>query len=245
MSGVVIKAGDTRVGSRGLYSLDLRDIAGQADAMLSEARSEGARIVAETRQRVEAERETVRRAAYREGYEQGLARGAEAGRAAALEEARQRLGREQASLVSALQSLAEAFRAQREKLYLAARRDVVVLAIAIARRIAGNLDGMAGEAAAEACREALELIGGATEAVVRAHPDDRQALETLAQSLSKAMQSPGHLRLVEDASVGRGGVVVETGDCTVDARAAARVERIANELVADWRERTKALALEQ
>ena len=133
-------------------------------------------------------------------------------------------------------------------MYLAARRDVVVLAMAIAQRIVSRLAGLADaapEMAAEACRQALELVGEATEAVIRVHPDDRRALEQIAEGLSRAVQSSRHLRLVEDPSVGRGGVVVETADCAVDAQAASRVERIADELVTDWRQRMKALAIER
>jgi flagellar assembly protein FliH len=244
MSGTVIKAGDARALTRGLYSLDLRDIAGKAEAMLSTARSEAARLVEEARRQALAEREGIRQSAQRKGYAEGGA----AGRAAALEEARKRFAEEQTALTVALGDLLGAFGARREELYLAARRDVVVLAMAIAQRIVSRLAGMADaapEMAAEACRQALELVGEATEAVIRVHPDDRRALEQIAEGLSRAVQSSRHLRLVEDPSVGRGGVVVETADCAVDAQAASRVDRIADELVTDWRQRMKALAIER
>ncbi|MBN2563519.1 MAG: hypothetical protein JXQ75_21580 [Phycisphaerae bacterium] len=246
MSSVVIKAGEARMLSRGAYGFDLRDIAREAEGMLAAARAEAEGIVGQARRQAEAEREAVRQAAHRGGYEQGIAEGREAGRAAALVEVREQFAKDQGSLVSALKSLLDGFSGQREQLYLAARRDVVVLAIAIARRISKRLDVMddvASGAAAAACQEALGLLAEATEAAVRAHPDDCQAVESLAGSLGGSLLSSRHIRVVRDATVGRGGVVVETADSTVDARVASRVDRIADELVTDWRDRLKALSI--
>jgi len=53
------------------------------------------------------------------------------------------------------------------------------------------------------------------------------------------------VRLVEDATVARGGAVVSTADCEVDATAQSRIERIADELLATWRERAAALGIAQ
>jgi flagellar assembly protein FliH len=247
MSRAVLKAGEARLVSRGMYSLDLRDISQQAAEMLAAARAKAERIVNEARVQSEAAGESIRQAAHRQGYEKGWAEGSEKGRIAALTEARERFTREQAVLVETLTSLVQTFRARREELYLAARRDVVVLAIAIAARILPRLadlgEGTTAEAAVRACEEALGLIRGATEVVVRVHPADRAGVEQLAKEVQQAMDGSRGVRLVEDKAVGRGGVMVETADGEVDARVDARVRRIADELVSNWQERTKALSL--
>jgi flagellar assembly protein FliH len=248
MSGVLIKAGDARVLTRGMYGLDLRDISRQADATLSEARAEAERIVADALQQGQEQRQAVLQEARREGYEKGLAEGRAAGQEAGLTQCRQEFADQQADLISSLTGLFEAFSARREQMYLAARRDVVVLAVAIARRLARKLtaiEEVASDAATEACAEALELVRGATDATVRIHPRDRAALQRVAEELAGSMESSRHIRLLDDASVGRGGVIVETAESTIDATIDARVERIADELVTDWRERTKALSLEE
>lgn len=247
MSCTVIKAGDATLRTRGLFSLDLRDIASQAEAKLAAARSEAKRLVEDARRQAQAERDGVLQAARHEGYEKGLAEGRAAGRDAALNEAAARFAEEQGALTATLKDLLTRFDARREELYLAARRDVVVLAIAIARRVASRLTDLADalpEAAVEACRQALELVGEATDVVVRIHPDDRRALEEIAADVNRTVQASRRVCLAEDPAVGRGGVVLETADSAVDARAAACVERIADELVADWRQQMKALALE-
>jgi flagellar assembly protein FliH len=247
MSGAVIKADQAVFASRGRYSLDLRDISQQAVDMIAAARCEAEGIVAEAGRQAASVREAIRQAAHREGYEKGLAEGRERGSHEALAQARERFAKDQASLAAALTQVIDAFNAQREKLYLAARRDVVVLAVAVARRIAARLpelDGATGEAAVKACEEALELMREATEVVVRTHPDDWSAVEQLAAELGRSMQGSRHMRIVEDPSIGRGGVVLQSTDSVIDAQAPARVDRIADELMADWRKRLKELSLE-
>jgi flagellar assembly protein FliH len=247
MSGAVIKADQARFVSRGMYSLDLRDISRQATDMIAAARVEAERIVVEARVQAESVRESIRSRAHREGYEQGLAEGSEKGHAEALAQAREKFAEDQASLIMALRGMLDAFNAQREKLYLAARRDVVVLAVAAARRVVArlpDLDETAGHAAVQACEEALDLVRGETEVVVRTHPDDWAAVDHLAEEIKRSMQGSRNMRVVEDASIGRGGVVLQGADCEIDATAASRVDRIADELVADWRKRLKELSLE-
>lgn len=246
MSAVVIKAGASRLIGRGLYSLDLRDIAGKAEEMLTSAREEAVRTASEARQQARLEAESLRQEARRSGYQEGFMEGRAAGAEQGLEEARRRLAEEQALLVTTLRTLMETFSEQREKLYLAARRDVVVLAIEIARRLADRipeLPGAATRAAESVCAEALELLSGTTEVVIQTNPADRAALEHLAESLHATLSSSRHLRVVPDETVKRGGVVVRTADSLIDGRLRERLERIADELVTDWRQRMKELAL--
>ncbi len=248
MSGVIIKAGDTRVSTRGMYGLDLRDISRQADLMLSEARAEAESIIADARRQGHDQRQAILEEARREGHAKGLAEGQAAGREAGLTECRRQFADQQADLISSLTGLFEAFSARREQMYLAARRDVVILAVAIARRISRKLtaiEDMALDAATEACAEALDLVREATDATVRIHPQDRAALQRVAEELAGSMESARHIRLVEDDSISRGGVIVETAESTIDATVDARVERIADELVTDWRERSRTLSLEE
>ncbi|MFH1419586.1 MAG: F0F1 ATP synthase subunit delta [Planctomycetota bacterium] len=247
MSSAVIKAGDAKLLSRGMYSLDLRDISRQADEMLASARAQAQELLEQARTQTEVERQAVRRQARKEGFEEGVAEGRRAGHAEALSQAREQFAADQASLINTMASFVDEFGVRREQLYLAARRDVVVLAIVIARRIVERLpeiEGAAADSAAAACEAALEMVRGATEVVVRAHPDEWAAVENLTSDLQRKMKASGHFQIVEDASVGRGGVVVESADSTVDASVSSRVERIADELVQQWRRRLRELAIE-
>ncbi len=247
MSRAVIKGGRGRIVSQGYCSLDLRDISAQAGSILSDAKIEAARIVADTMAQAAALRQSEAKAGREEGHREGSTKGHEAGRAAALAEARERFGEEHLSLVSTLTNLTQQFSAKRERLYLEARQDVVLLGIAIASRICNKLAGaeeLSLQAATQACQDALAMLSEATQVVIRSHPGDAAAIERFCDELSRSVKSSRHLRIVEDSNVGRGGVVVESAESSVDATIASRIERIADELIAGWRERMKQRSIQ-
>lgn len=246
MNSVIIKNGQIPRSSGGPSILDLRDIARQAELMLAAAHGQAEKIVSDTRVLATKQAEAIRQAAYDAGRAEGLAEGRTAGEETALAEARQKFAKSQKSLVSTLTKLLADFDERRETLYAAARRDVIVLAIAIAGRITNKLACMADvapDAAVQACEEALAMLREATEVVVRTHPDDAAAIEDLQQQLARTMKSSPHMRIVEDAEVGRGGVKVQTADAAIDATISTRIERIADELMNDWRLRLKELPI--
>ncbi len=247
MSSVIIKAGDVGRVMRSLCSLDLRDIASQAEAMLAAARVEANRIVSEARGEADAGREAVRQAAHAEGRAEGLAEGRKTGQQAALAEAREQFATDQSALQSSLSKLMADLGERREQLYASARRDVVVLAIVIASRIVrrfASLEDIAPQAATEACEEALGLLQAANEVVIRTHPDDAASIERLSDQVAEQARSSRHLRIVKDESVGRGGVRVAAADTAIDATIDSRIERIAEELVSDWQHRAETLGIQ-
>ncbi len=247
MSSVIIKNGHALRPSGGPCALDLRDIARQAELMLAAAHSQAEKFVSDTRARATKQAEAIRQAAYNTGRAEGLAEGRTVGRRTALAEARREFAESQVSLVSTLTKLLAEFNERREHLYAAARRDVVLLAVTIAGRITEKLSCMADvapDAAAQACEEALSMLCEATEVVIHTHPDDAAAIEDLEQQLARTMNSSPHMRIVEDVEVGRGGVKVQTADATIDATISTRIERVADELMNDWRRRLKELPIQ-
>ncbi len=259
MRGLVIKPGDSPSLARGAIGLDLRDVARQADAILAAARAEAQRIATQARVAIAADRERSRQTAHEEGFARGRGEGFEAGRQAAVDEARAAFAADHGALSDALLKLLQDFGERREALYAAARRDVVVLAVVIASRVCGKLADRADaapEMALQAADEALKLLRGATQPIIRVHPADAAALDQLAERLSaaglgrSASAESSHVRIVEDSSVPRGGVLLTTADpsagaeCRIDASITTRIERIADELVSHWRERAAELSLE-
>lgn len=248
MSRAVIKAGQERIVSQGYCSLDLRDISRQASSILNDAKVEAVRIIAEARAQAAAIRQEEATDARREGYQEGLIKGQEDGRAAGLDESRERFKMEQAALLSTLADLTRQFDAKRERLYLESRQDVLVLGIAIAARICGKFadaGDLSVQAATQACQDALAMLSDATQVVIRAHPGDAAAIERFCEDWSRAVKSSRHVRIVEDAGVGRGGVIIESAESAVDATIGSRIERIADELVAGWREQMKKRSIQR
>lgn len=259
MGRSVIKSGEHRPPAKGLFRLDLRDISANVESTLARARAEAEQIAGRARKLAEAELAAAREKGQREGFERGLAEGRETGRQEALGASTRQFASDQESLVSALTTLVDGFGARREEFFLCARRDVVVLAVSIARRLSKRIprvDGEAARAAIDACEEALALIGKTTEVLIRVHPDDLGVLERYFQdhtgdggrpevlaAAGRAISSARGCRLVGDAAVERGGALVGTSECDVDATLDGRVERIADELEATWRERSSELGI--
>lgn len=246
MSSVIIKNGEALRPSGGPCALNLRDIARQAELMLTAARGQADKIINDAHARANKQAEAIRQAAYNAGRDQGLTEGRAVGQETALAEARKTFAESQKSLVSTLTNLLTDFNDRREHLYAAARRDVVVLAVAIAGRITDKLSCMADvapDAAAQACEEALAMLREATDVVIRTHPADAAAIEDLQQQLAGTVKSSPHMRIIEDAGVARGGVKLQAADAAIDATISTRIDRIADELVSDWRRRLKELPI--
>lgn len=216
--------------------------------------------------------EEGRRAGYTDGESAGRAAGREAGHAEALDAARKRFeadhgaaGAALARLIETLEGEAHRLAQERARLEQCVSRDAVVLAISIAERVIGSRSGIESEllsSAATACAEALHLLGNPAEFRLRLHPLDVEALQRLGgiapagatDGVQPAPESAtgtawrrllgsAAFALIEDETIGRGGVVVEGCEATIDGRLADRVRRIADELASNWRARAAELGI--
>jgi len=252
MARVVIKAGESSAIPQGGLRLELRDVSQKVETTLHTARKEAEVILQSAKSKAQAERTAMLEKARREGHEAGIALGRKQGYEQALAEAREKFAADQAHLIAALTGMAAEFTRRREEFYVSAKQDAVLLGIEIARRLVGKAAdiGDPAEGATEAARAALELVGKATEVMIRVNPLDRAALAAMADAsaigapgLQSALTGSQHIRLVDDPSIERGGVMVSTPDSELDATVGGRLDRIADELMAQWRERRKALGI--
>ncbi len=211
--------------------LDLGDLQRQADRIIAAAEQEAERILEAARAaardegvRIRAEAEAAGRV---DGETAGRATGEERGRAEAMAAAEASLDRLQEAWIGALQE----WSARRTADLAAAREDVVALGVAIAERIVhGTVEGDRAAAARQAAA-ALELLSDAREVRVLVHPEDEAVVAEAMPRLAGAVGGAAHVSLGTDASVDRGGVVVRSGEGTVDARIETQLRRIAAALV--------------
>ena len=210
MARVVIKAGESTAIPQGGLRIELRDVSQKVENTLHTARREAEVLLQSAKSKAQAERTAMLEKARREGHEAGIALGRKQGYEQALAEAREKFTRDQVKLAAALTGIATEFTRRREEFYVAAKQDAVLLGIEIARRLAGRYAeiGDPTEGAQEAARAALELVGKATEVMIRVHPEDREALARLvdasaigAPPLQAALSGTRHVRLVDDASI--------------------------------------------
>lgn len=213
---------------------NLNDIQAEAARLVSQARQEAQAILADARRQAVGLHEEARAAGRREGYAAGLEEGRAAGRQEALREAGQTFARTQGHLVQAMQAAIGEFEANKAALLLAARTEVLELAVAIARRVlkrACELPGVVGASAIQQAADVLELIGPRTDVVIRVNPADLEAMECFCAGLARDVQEKRHVRLTADDTVAPGGCLVTTPEGRVDASIETQLDRIAELLL--------------
>ena len=212
-------------------AFSMRDVEEQAKALLVRARQGAERILAEA-QREGAE---FKRMAHAEGLEEGrregLAAGVEEGRAAARQQA---LEAHRAQLTQAVKALNEAMAdldGARGELEAAALEEVVGLAVAVARRVTKRQALLDPAVLTENLREAMKLVVHAGDVKVAIHPEQRAALDAALPALRLGFPQLGHVELVEDAAVERGGCRVYAGGGQIDATLEQQLDRVVADLL--------------
>jgi flagellar assembly protein FliH len=157
----------------------------------------------------------IEREAFASGYAQGERAGFEAGAHRA-----EAMLRRLAATIEELTLLRRDMIAQSE-------REMVQLALAIARRIVHREVTIDQDLVVTIARVALERLGGKATATIRLHPDDYAAV------VASHGESWAGLRVqvVADERVSRGGCQVESDVGFIDATIGAQFERIADELL--------------
>ena len=76
----------------------------------------------------------------------------------------------------------------------------------------------------------MQLTAGASSIILRLHPADIADIETHAADWQSLLSSP-HIKAVADATITRGGCLVETPQGEVDGRIETQLARLASELM--------------
>jgi flagellar assembly protein FliH len=159
----------------------------------------------------------LERDAFAKGYEQGERAGAEAG----AKRAEAMLRR----LAETIQELADVRRAMIRE----TERQMVQLAMAIARRVVRREVAIDSELTLTMARVALERLGDSTAVTIRLHPDDFEA--TCRQR--EALLAGSHVTVTPDPAVSRGGCLVQSDFGYVDASVDAQFQELARALLVD------------
>jgi flagellar biosynthesis/type III secretory pathway protein FliH len=164
----------------------------------------------------EAEAEAARiRAAAEADREAVAARAVEAGRAE--------------GLARAAATLAEAG-ASRDRLLAAAEREIAALAIDVARKVLGRELAQDPAAVTDLAAQAIAAARDRRQVVLRVNPADAHAIRAAEGRLAALLTRATALDVREDASVERGGAIVETEAGRVDARVETQLGALARAL---------------
>jgi flagellar assembly protein FliH len=175
-----------------------------------------ARLVAEANAEAEQIREQARAEGYAAGMEEGRAEGAAQARqgAEALDEALADFSRRQGEIVRA------------------AEADAVELALELAAKVVSGALEVQPERVLDVVSGALRRLSERRQIVLVVDPED---LEFVAERIEELQARVGGIERCElqgDRRVGRGGAVVRTRECEVDAKVTTQLER-AREVVCE------------
>jgi flagellar assembly protein FliH len=211
--------------------MDLADLEHCAAEILTRARQDAARILADAKSAAQREtlhiHEQARLAGHQEGLKIGLADGRKQGHDEAL-----------AAVAAQLQELSARWSQTLDLLHqhmpehvADARMDLVQLALAIAGRITRQEALRNRQVAAGIVEDALRTAGAARRVTLLVNPLEVDALEKYLPDLLARLRSIEEVELTPDDTVSPGGCVARFGAGQIDARIETQLDRIAAELL--------------
>jgi flagellar assembly protein FliH len=220
-------------GARNLASaaFNFEDLRRQCDEHIEDARRQGHELLAQAA----AAADEVRRQAHAEGVVAGQREGLAAvqhlidGRAAEI--AARQTQQELRTVLPAFQSAVQALETERDRWLAAWEAAAVKLSAAIAERIVRHELARRPALCQTVVREALQLAAGQPHVELHLHPQDLEHLQQCGEEAVGLFASVGKATLIPDASLSRGGCLIETQHGVIDARLETQLARITQELL--------------
>ena len=232
-AATVIKAGNAGPILKSLSRVDLADHLSEAREIVETAKAQAAQTVADAREdsrhRAAEEKETARA----EGYKAGFAKGEVEGHAKAFDESIKTFERQHAGVVTQMLNAIREIREIKDKLRIAAERDVLEFAVELAFGLTYRIGRHSSKAAVENAKRALRLVGKRTDLTIRVNPEDLKAMETYASTVVKRIEASPNVTVVADASLTAGGCVVETDRSRVDATLETQIAELSSLLLGE------------
>jgi flagellar assembly protein FliH len=214
-----------------LKPFSMNDIEEAARRMLLRARRQSEELLASAQAEAEELKKTAHAQGLIEGRNEGRMRGLEEGRATgqeqALNEARARL----TELSNALVAMVTQLDQSRQDMETEALREVVDLAVAIARRVTKRQGQIDPEVLMSNLADAMKLVVHASDVRLAVHPSQRQVLEETLPRLQMQWPNLEHVELSEDDSLAAGGCRITTRHGQVDADLEQQLDRIIADLL--------------
>jgi flagellar assembly protein FliH len=180
------------------------DAASQAEAILQKARKE---------------KEAIEMEAYRKGLEQGQAQG-------------QMMAVKRIDpLLEALGRAVEELRDMRSIIVDKYKDQVVELLLLMTERIVHRSLSLEPDIVLDTVKQACSHIAETEEIRIRLHPSDFEYIRDIERVLSSSLTTKCSPVFVEDASVERGGVIIETAFGEIDATIRSQIEHMGEVLL--------------
>lgn len=136
-----------------------------------------------------------------------------------------------AEAVKRLTSIADDFMAQREDLFKSAEETVLRLAVAIARRVVGDIVAVKEDVVLETVRRALGYVVEKERVTVRVNPEDLRTVREHQSEWLDLVEGTRSLNIEEDERIRKGGCLVETETGNVEAQIEKQLQTLERVLV--------------
>ena len=222
----IVKQQSSRPLIKDAIVLDLGDLQRQGAKLREAAEAKARQILADAR----AEADRLVAAAEQIGFDQGhakgleagLAEGREAGHAEALAAGQQTVQQ----TTEAFMAVAQQWDEHRLQLDREARAGVLRFAMKLARKLTHRTIELNPEVVVDQLRAALSRVLEPTDVIVALNPDDWPTVEAVLPELLSGFGQLQTVKLVNDASLQRGGCVLRLGGGQIDASIDTQCRRI-------------------
>jgi flagellar assembly protein FliH len=199
-------------------AFSLTDLRGQADDYLAVTRQEAAKIV----QAARGEAEQIRRQAETAGRQ-----AAEAAVERILDE---KVARQMATVLPALEQLVTQVNDARGELLQHWERSALRVATAIAERIIRRQLDREPQITLDLIHESLQLAAGSAEITLHMNPSDYEHMGPQAERLAESLARLAPSQVIADPAIAPGGCRVETKCGEIDMQISSQLRRIEEEL---------------
>ncbi|MGB0714388.1 MAG: FliH/SctL family protein [Phycisphaerae bacterium] len=228
---MVIKAGDATKIRPLLSTVDLADHLAEAQAVVDAARTKASALLDTASEESTGIKKEAYQSGFDEGYKDGLESGRIKGHEDAYAEAVVRFREEHQELLKTLTGVLKAVDDQKDAMMIAARHDVLALAIQAAKRLTYAVGALNNESVKGNLDRILALVGRRTDLQLRVNPADVDAIRSYCDELLGHLDEAAHTTFVEDETIAPGGCIVDFGDSQVDASLETQLDNLVQVLV--------------
>jgi flagellar assembly protein FliH len=214
-----------------ITSFSMADIESQARALLVRAQQQADQLLAAAQAEADNMIAAAKAEGLAEGKREGTAQGLELGKQTGEDKALAEHRAEFQQAIAALSAAAGVLDAQRGDLESAGLREVVSLAIAIARRVTKRQGLLDPQVLSSNLEQAMRLVLDAANVRVAIHPEQRKTLETALPALQLSLPSLKHVEIIDDATISPGGCRVFTLHGQIDADLDVQLDRVIADLL--------------
>jgi flagellar assembly protein FliH len=215
----------------GVAAFSMRDVEDAAKRILLRAREQAEALLAEAQEQAEALKSEGYQHGLEVGHKDGLAQGHQQGTKAGTQQALAEHKPAFAAAVTALTAAARELESQRLNLESDGLREVVNLAVGIARRVTKRQGLIEPDVLTDNLRDAMKLVAHAADVRIVVHPSQKSTLESTLPQLRLSWPDLKHVELVEDATLSPGGCRIFTARGSIDADLDEQLDRVVNDLL--------------